>query len=357
MLHCNSVKPYILVTGGLGFIGSHVVVQLLDNDYNVLIFDNLSNSSILVVDKIKQITGKGNNLVFIQGDVRDREHMDQIFSIHSIETVMHFAALKSVNESQKYPDLYHQVNVTGTMNLLEVMGKHNCKNFIYSSSATVYGDSMSPVTEQSRTGINLTCNYAKNKYDVEKYLMENKLMEGWNITVLRYFNPLGAHPSGIIGEDPGSIPNNIFPYLLRVARWTNADPELREPTSPYKIFTIFGDDYDTRDGTCIRDYVHVQDLARAHIDVMALGKMNDKKLRIYNVGTGLGTTVQELVDMLNTILVSKGKKPIEYRVGARRPGDQATCYADVGKIYREIGFKTEFNIREMCIHGLNFVDL
>jgi len=242
------------------------------------------------------------------------------------------------------------------------MNDHFCKNFIYSSSATVYGDSISPVTETSLVGNGLSCNYAKNKYFMEKYLIENKdkKFSDWNIIILRYFNPIGAHPSGLIGEDPKNIPNNIFPYLMRVAKYINSN-ETNDNNS-YKIFTIFGRNYNTDDGTCIRDYVHVQDLAKAHVNVLKLLEGTNGEnvlglLKIYNVGTGIGTSVLELIEELNKVLVNKNKKPIPYKIGDRRSGDIDISYANVDKIYKDIEFKTEFDIATMCKDGLNFVGL
>jgi UDP-glucose 4-epimerase len=307
------------------------------------------------LDKIFKIVGinEKHYITFIRGDIRDTETLNQIFATYRIHTVMHFAALKSVNESQKYPVMYYQVNVKGTINLLNTMSKYYCKKFIYSSSATVYGNAISPVSETTAVGNGLTCNYAQNKYDMEQYLIENEMFADWNIVILRYFNPIGAHPSGKIGEDPSGIPNNIFPYLLRVAKQINHENKVN---GPYDSFTIFGNDYTTRDGTCIRDYVHVQDLARAHVDIMDHFD-SIPGLKIYNVGTGKGTTVMELIDTMNRVLVSKNKSPIPYRMGDRRSGDLDISYANVDKIYNEIGFKTELDINDMCVDGLNFVSL
>jgi UDP-glucose 4-epimerase len=372
--------PYVLVTGGLGFIGSHVVIKLYAKALNIIILDNLSNSNVIVLDKIRDIISKNitskdskseSTITFVKGDIRNSDILDNIFKKYPIAFVLHFAALKSVNESQKYPELYEQINVEGTKNLLFAMAKNGCKKIIYSSSATVYGDEVAPVNENTNVGNGLACNYARNKYDVERYLIENSNGSGkfsdWKIVILRYFNPIGAHPSGKIGEDPNDIPNNVFPYLLRVAKWTNTDHSktlFTASKSPYEIFTVFGDDYQTRDGTCIRDYVHVQDLARAHVDVLSVLNTNKFEtlesagvLKIYNVGTGKGSTVLELVNAMNQILVSSGKKPIPYCIGARREGDLDISYADVTKIAGEIGFNTECDINKMCKNGLNFVGL
>jgi UDP-glucose 4-epimerase len=349
----------VLVTGGLGFIGSHVVVLLayVQTIKTVIILDNLANSNLSVLDRIK-ILAKTNadKIKFVQGDICSNDTLNHLFGTHDIDTVMHFAALKSVSKSQKYPELYNDVNVVGTKNILNVMKKHKCRRFIYSSSATVYGNEPAPVTECTTTGTGLACNYAKNKYDMERYMIDNKdsIFKDFNITILRYFNPIGAHPSGLIGEDPNDVPNNIFPYLLRVARWINNDAFAHDIDSPYSIFTVFGDEYDTRDGTCIRDYVHVQDLARSHVEVL---KNNETCIKIYNVGTGKGTTVLELIACLNKELINKGLNPLPYKVGKRRYGDIMISYAKVDKIYEQIGFKTELDVSDMCRDGIKFIGL
>lgn len=347
---------YILVTGGLGFIGSHVVVKLLNLYYNVIIIDNLSNSHVNILDKIKELKETNTELIFYEGDIRNDDDLKKIFENHEIDHVINFAALKSVSESQKYPDLYQDVNVNGSINLLTYMKKYNVTKFIYSSSATVYGDSKSPVDENSKTGNNLACNYAKNKYDMEEYLKKNKetKLKDFDITILRYFNPIGAHESGLIGEDPNGIPNNIFPYLLRVAKYTNEINDF-DKSHPYSKLTIFGDDYDTRDGTCIRDYIHVQDLADAHIKCIKY--MNKQKLNIYNVGTGNNVTVLELVIALNETLEKNGKNKINFVIGNRRDGDLDISYSNVDLINKEINFKSKYDIYDMCEHGLRFVKL
>ena len=356
----------ILVTGGTGFIASHVIVQLLEKNNDIIIIDNLHNSSKDMIQKIISIVGshKSNQIKFIEGDICNSDLLHDIFTNNNINSVLHFAALKSVGESQKLPDLYHKVNVEATINLLKIMKHYKCHNFIYSSSATVYGDSKSPVTEESETGNNLACNYAQNKYDVENYIKTNydDQYNNFNITILRYFNPIAAHKSGIIGENPNGIPNNIFPYLLKVALYTNtdADTDTSNNNKVYEKLTIFGDDYDTRDGTCIRDYIHVVDLARAHVfvlDNIIHGNDIDSKLKIYNVGTGKNTTVKELVTTFNETLIENGKKPIKYICGKRRDGDLDVSYANVNLIEKEIGFKTEYDIKDMCKDGLNFVKL
>jgi UDP-glucose 4-epimerase len=351
----------VLVTGGLGFIGSHVVVQLLERNYNVIIVDNLSNSKIEVCEAIRIITGKKSlGMIFVKGDILDMELLENIFHNFPIDCVMHFAALKSVIESEKYPEKYHRVNVEGTKCVINVMEKFCCSCLIYSSSATVYGPAPAPTKEIAECGKNLTCEYARNKFETEQYIKEK--YPHWKIAILRYFNPIGAHPSGLLGENPNDIPNNIFPYLLRVAKNANINMLTdQEMDRLYDKFTIFGSDYSTRDGTCIRDYVHVVDLSRAHIEVMEniCSKSNCYKneILIYNVGTGKGTTVKELITEMNIALVSIGKNPIPCVEGQRRHGDIVVSIADPSLIFKEIGFKTIYGISDMCIHGLNFIGI
>jgi UDP-glucose 4-epimerase len=343
---------YILVTGGLGFIGSHIVVKLINIGYNVIVYDNLSNSDISILNKINKLTNAPEKILFMEGDIRNKSKLENLFNTYNIYIVIHLAALKSVSESEKYPELYNDVNINGSINLLKVMSEYKCNNFIYSSSATVYGNTQSPVDENSKTGNNLACNYARNKYDMEIYLNNN--CREWNVVILRYFNPIGAHPSGLIGEEPNNIPNNVFPYLLRVAKWTNSIQQ--DKNSPYSIFTVFGNDYKTQDGTCMRDYIHVQDLAQAHTIIIPLFS-NNIGIKTYNVGTGKGTSVLELIHALNNCLINNKKKPINYKIGVRRLGDLDISYANADKIYKEVGFKTVYNINDMCKDGLTFIGL
>lgn len=362
----------VLVTGGAGFIGSHVVVKLLEKGNHVIVLDNLLNSKLDVIEKIRTIS-KSEHLIFVKGDIRDKECLEKLFYTHNIDCVMHFAALKSVSESQKFPELYQSINVDGTKTLLNIMKQYKCNNFIYSSSATVYGDSKAtiyPVTENSQIGNELTCNYAKNKFEVEQYIQ--KLCEDKNnkirFVVLRYFNPIGAHSSGLIGENPLGTPNNIFPYMLKVAMKSNNIITSYNNYNNYNKLTLFGSDYDTRDGTCIRDYIHVEDLAEAHIISMNYIKSNtsdasdasdasESMLRIYNVGTGKGTTVLELINIFNEVLESNNKIKITYCNGARREGDAKECYANVDKIHEELKFKTKYDVKKMCEDGLKYAKI
>ena len=324
----------ILVTGGLGYIGSHTVVELLDNNYDVVIVDNLSNSKIETLDNLKKITGK--EIKFYEEDICNKDALRKIFKENHIDSVIHFAGFKAVGESVEKPLKYYRNNIDSTLSLLEVMEENNCYNIIFSSSATVYGKPKSlPIYEDFP--LSTTNPYGTTKLFIE-YILQDMYTSNnkWNITILRYFNPIGAHKSGLIGEDPKDIPNNLMPYVVKVATG-----ELRE-------LSIFGDDYDTVDGTGVRDYIHVVDLAKGHV----LSLKNKKEgVKIYNLGTGKGTSVLELVnafEKVNNIKVNK-------KIAPRRPGDIDACFADVNKAFNELGFKAEYNIDEMCRDAYNFV--
>ena len=323
----------ILVTGGLGYIGSHTVVELLNSDYEVVIIDNLSNSKIETLDKLKEITGK--DIIFYQDDVCNKEALRKIFSEHKIDSVIHFAGFKAVGESVSLPLKYYRNNIDSTLSLLEVMEENNCFNIIFSSSATVYGKPKSlPIYEDF--SLSTTNPYGTTKLFIEHILNDLYISNNnWNITILRYFNPIGAHKSGLIGEDPRDIPNNLMPYIVKVA------------TGELEVLSIFGDDYDTVDGTGVRDYIHVVDLAKGH--VLAL-KNTETGVKVYNLGTGHGTSVLELVtafERVNNIKVNK-------KIAPRRPGDIDACYADATKAFKELGFKAELDIDEMCKSAYNF---
>jgi len=319
----------VLVTGGLGYIGSHTVLKLLENNYRVIIYDNLSNSKLEVYDKIKN-----TNLELIIGDLLDTEKLEKIFRLNSIDFVIHFAALKSVSESNKYPLSYYNNNVNGSINLFTIMEKFGVRKIIFSSSATVYGDCECPVNEDNPTGKNISSVYGKTKFMIEEVLKD---LKNWSVVILRYFNPIGCHPSGIIGENPNNIPNNLFPYILKVA-----SGELKE-------LNIFGNDYPTVDGTCIRDYIHVEDLARAH--VYTILKLYNTGLFIYNVGTGEGYTVKQIVDTFEN---ANGIQ-IKHKFVNRRDGDLSILYSDPSKIMKELCWKPEKTISDMCKDGYNYV--
>ena len=320
----------ILVTGGAGFIGSHTVVELQNAGYEVVVVDNLSNSSKKSLERVKEITGK--DVQFYEADILDREGLNHIFETKDIEACIHFAGLKAVGESVAKPWEYYNNNITGTLTLLDVMKQHNCKNIIFSSSATVYGDPAEiPITENCPKG-QCTNPYGWTKSMLEQILMDiQKADKEWNVVILRYFNPIGAHKSGRIGENPNGIPNNLLPYVTQVA--VGKLPELG----------VFGDDYDTPDGTGVRDYIHVVDLALGH--VKALKKIEEKSgLCLYNLGTGVGYSVLDIVKNFEAANDLK----IPYKVKDRRPGDIAMCYADAKKAEEELGWKAQYGIKEMC---------
>ena len=320
----------ILVTGGAGYIGSHTCVELLNAGYDVIVVDNLYNSSKKALDRVQEITGK--TLKFYEDDILNREGMTKIFEENQIDAVIHFAGLKAVGESVAKPIEYYHNNIGGTLVLVDVMRNHGCKNIIFSSSATVYGDPAEiPITENCPKG---TCT---NPYGWTKSMLEQILTDvhtsdpEWNVVLLRYFNPIGAHKSGKIGEDPKGIPNNLLPYVVQVA------------IGKLECLGVFGDDYDTPDGTGVRDYIHVVDLAVGH--VKAVEKLADKEgVSIYNLGTGNGYSVLQVVHAFEKAC----GHPINYQIKPRRPGDIAMCYCDPAKAKRELGWEAQYGIEEMC---------
>lgn len=320
----------ILVTGGAGYIGSHTVVELQNAGYDVVVMDNLSNASEKSLDRVTQITGKP--VKFYKADILDREALNEIFNKEEIDSCIHFAGLKAVGESVAKPWEYYNNNISGTLTLVDVMRQHNVKNIIFSSSATVYGDpAIIPITEKCPKG-QCTNPYGWTKSMLEQILTDiQKADPEWNVVLLRYFNPIGAHKSGTIGENPNGIPNNLMPYITQVA------------VGKLKELGIFGDDYDTPDGTGVRDYIHVVDLAKGH--VKALKKIKDNSgLSIYNLGTGKGYSV---LDIVNNFEAATGVH-IPYVIKPRRAGDIATCYSDATKAEKELGWKAENGIKEMC---------
>ena len=320
----------ILVTGGAGYIGSHTCIELLNAGYEVVVLDNLYNSSEKALERVKQITGK--DLTFYETDILDKEALEKIFDKEQIDGVIHFAGLKAVGESVAKPLEYYHNNMTGTFNLCDVMRKHGCKNIIFSSSATVYGDpAFIPITEECPKG-KITNPYGQTKGMLEQVLTDLWVADHeWNVVLLRYFNPIGAHESGLIGEDPKGIPNNLVPYIAQVA------------VGKLECLGVFGNDYDTPDGTGVRDYIHVVDLAKGHVKAM-------KKLEpgsgvsIYNLGTGNGYSVLQVVKAFEKAC----GKEIKYAIKPRRAGDIATCYCDASKAKRELGWEAEKGIEEMC---------
>ena len=320
----------VLVTGGAGYIGSHTCVELLNAGYEVVVVVNLYNSSERALGRVEQITGK--KVVFYQTDLLDREGVKRIFDQEKIESVIHFAGLKAVGESVHKPLEYYHNNLTGTLILCDEMRNHSVKNIVFSSSATVYGDPAEiPITESCPKG-EITNPYGRTKGMLEQILTDLHTADPeWNVILLRYFNPIGAHESGLIGEDPKGIPNNLVPYIAQVA------------VGKLACLGVFGDDYDTPDGTGVRDYIHVVDLAVGH--VKAIKKLEDKEgVSIYNLGTGKGYSVLDVVKAYEKAC----GKPIKYEIKPRRPGDIAQCYADPTKAEKELGWVAERGIEEMC---------
>ena len=326
----------ILVTGGTGYIGSHTVVELLNQNKEVIIIDNLCNSSKDVLEKIEKITGK--KCKFYEADIRDEKALEKIFNENKIESVIHFAGLKGVGESVEIPLEYYDNNVYGTIKLLEAMKKFGCKKIVFSSSATVYGDPGTPKYVEEMGRGKASSPYGATKAVIEE-LLENLYVSDkeWTISILRYFNPIGAHESGLIGENPNGIPNNLMPYIQKVAAG-----ELKE-------LSVFGNDYDTKDGTGVRDYIHVVDLAIGH--VKALEKLTKPGVYIHNLGTGCGYSVLDIVNTFERVNNVK----VNYKIAPRRPGDLAMYYADPTKAKKELGWEAKRGIEEMCRDSWNFV--
>lgn len=319
----------ILVTGGAGYIGSHTIIELLASGHSVVVVDNLSNSSAESLRRVEQITGQA--VPFHEFDLRDRARLAALFASEKIDAVIHFAGLKAVGESVAKALWYYQNNLESTLTLLDVMRQHEVKKLVFSSSATVYGDPAKlPITEDMP--LSATNPYGQTKLMIEQILRDTAATnEGWQFTSLRYFNPVGAHPSGLIGEDPSGIPNNLLPFVSQVA------------VGKREQLSVFGDDYDTVDGTGVRDYIHVVDLAKAHVAALEhLGAPNEYKY--YNVGTGQGTSVLELVHAFE----QAAEREIPYQVVARRPGDIAACYADPSLAREELGWQAELSIQDAC---------
>lgn len=325
----------VLVTGGLGYIGSHTVIELIEEGFEPIVIDNLSNSKLEVKDKIEKITGKKLK-VYIE-DVCNEESLDKIMTENNITDVIHFAGYKAVGESVAKPIMYYENNLLSTISLLKQMEKHHVKNIIFSSSATVYGQPEKlPITENSKVG-GTTNPYGTTKLMIEKILSDvYKSDNEMNITILRYFNPVGGHVSGLLGESPNGIPNNLMPYIVRVA------------VGKLECLSVFGNDYDTKDGTGVRDYIHVVDLAKGHI--AAIKHMNG--LRYYNLGTGTGYSVLELVNAFEKVNNLK----VNYKIVERRPGDIASCYADPSKALKELNWKAEKTLEDMMKDSYRFIE-
>lgn len=332
----------ILVTGGAGYIGSHTLIELLLEGHSVAVVDNLSNSHWVALQRVETITNK--SVPFYKVDIRDRKKLEMVFDLQSFDCCIHFAGLKAVGESVVQPWEYYENNIGGTMVLLDVMRKHGCKNIIFSSSATVYGEpSFIPITEECPKG-HCTNPYGKTKSILEEILIDMHTADvelcdphPWNVVILRYFNPIGAHESGMIGENPNGIPNNLIPYITQVA------------VGRMQELNIFGNDYDTIDGTGVRDYIHVVDLAKGHVKALQAIEKNCG-VSIYNLGTGKGYSVFEIVRAFENV---SGVK-IPYVIKGRRAGDVAVCYSDPSKAERELGWKAEHDIYDMCRDSWNW---
>lgn len=318
----------ILVTGGAGYIGSHTCVELLNNDYEVVVVDNLYNSCEEALNRVEKITGK--TLTFYEGDLLDQDLLEEIFDNERPEAVIHFAGYKAVGESVEKPIEYYHNNITGTLLLCDVMRRYDCKKIVFSSSATVYGDpAFVPITEDCPKGV-ITNPYGQTKSMIEQILTDIQVSDPeWNVTLLRYFNPIGAHSPGLIGEDPKGIPNNLVPYIARVA------------VGKLEKLGVFGNDYDTPDGTGVRDYIHVVDLAAGHVQALRHMKQG---VSIYNLGTGQGYSV---LDVVKAYSKACGKE-IPYEIKPRRAGDIAACYSDPTKAKEELGWEAKYGIEEMC---------
>ncbi len=328
----------VLLPGGAGFIGSHTAVELLEQGKEIIILDNFSNSNAKVLESIKKITGK--DFKFYEMDYKNREQLEKVFEENQIEAVINFAGYKAVGESVQKPIEYYHNNISGALVLLDTMRKYGCKKFIFSSSATVYGEPETiPLTEECRTG-GTTNPYGTTKLFIEQILKDIYQSDNtWDICILRYFNPVGAHESGLIGEEPQGIPNNLMPYIVRVA-----NGQLKE-------LSVFGNDYDTPDGTGVRDYIHVVDLAKGHLKALNKLDKEGQGLYIYNLGTGTGYSV---LDMVKAFEKATGK-PVPYQIAPRRAGDIATCYADPQKAKSELGWEATKTLEDMCRDAWHYI--
>lgn len=329
----------ILLPGGAGYIGSHTAIELLNEGKEIVIIDDFSNSNPQVLEAIKKITGK--DFKFYEMDYKNKEKLEKVFEENNIEAVINFAGFKAVGESVQKPIEYYTNNISGALVLLDTMRKYNCKKFIFSSSATVYGEpERIPLTEDCKTG-GTTNPYGTTKLFIEQILKDIYASDNeWDICILRYFNPVGAHESGLIGEEPQGIPNNLMPYIVRVA------------SGKLKELSVFGDDYDTPDGTGVRDYIHVVDLAIGHLKALNKIEKEGKGLYIYNLGTGTGYSV---LDMVKAFEKTTGKK-VAYKIAPRRAGDIATCYADPQKAKEELGWEATKTLEDMCQDSWNYIE-
>ena len=327
----------ILLTGGTGYIGSHTAVELISRGHEVEILDNLVNSKITALDNIEKISNVKPKFYFV--DLLDKENLDKTFKKNHFDLVIHFAGLKSVAESIEQPLRYYENNIGGTINLLEVMKKYNCKRLVFSSSATVYGNQDGvKLTEDSQTGIGITNPYGETKFMIEQILQDLAVADpDFKITILRYFNPVGSHESGLLGEDPNDIPNNLMPYIMKVS------------TGELAKLSVYGDDYNTPDGTAMRDFIHVVDLARGHVAAIDHQKHG---VQVYNLGTGKATSVMEMVKAFE----KAAGKPLPYKIAGRRPGDLAVVFAGAEKAEKELGWKAELTIEDAMRDTINYLN-
>ena len=327
----------ILLTGGTGYIGSHTAVELISRGHEVEILDNLVNSKITALDNIEKISNVKPKFYFV--DLLDKENLDKTFKKNHFDLVIHFAGLKSVSESIEQPLRYYENNIGGTINLLEVMKKYNCKRLVFSSSATVYGNQDGvKLTEDSQTGIGITNPYGETKFMIEQILQDLAVADpDFKITILRYFNPVGSHESGLLGEDPNDIPNNLMPYIMKVS------------TGELAKLSVYGDDYNTPDGTAMRDFIHVVDLARGHVAAIDHQKNG---VQIYNLGTGKATSVMEMVKAFE----KAAGKPLPYKIAGRRSGDLAVVFAGAEKAEKELGWKAELTIEDAMRDTINYLN-
>ena len=327
----------ILLTGGTGYIGSHTAVELISRGHEVEILDNLINSKITALDNIEKISNVKPKFYYV--DLLDKENLDKTFKKNHFDLVIHFAGLKSVAESIEQPLRYYENNIGGTINLLEVMKKYNCKRLVFSSSATVYGNQDGvKLTEDSQTGIGITNPYGETKFMIEQILQDLAVADpDFKITILRYFNPVGSHESGLLGEDPNDIPNNLMPYIMKVS------------TGELAKLSVYGDDYDTPDGTAMRDFIHVVDLARGHVAAIDHQKNG---VQVYNLGTGKATSVMEMVKAFERA----AGKPLPYKIAGRRPGDLAVVFAGAEKAEKELGWKAELTIEDAMRDTINYLN-
>ncbi len=327
----------ILLTGGTGYIGSHTAVELISRGHEVEILDNLVNSKITALDNIEKISNVKPKFYFV--DLLDKENLDKTFKKNHFDLVIHFAGLKSVSESIEQPLRYYENNIGGTINLLEVMKKYNCKRLVFSSSATVYGNQDGvKLTEDSQTGIGITNPYGETKFMIEQILQDLAVADpDFKITILRYFNPVGSHESGLLGEDPNDIPNNLMPYIMKVS------------TGELAKLSVYGDDYNTPDGTAMRDFIHVVDLARGHVAAIDHQKNG---VQIYNLGTGKATSVMEMVKAFE----KAAGKPLPFKIAGRRPGDLAVVFAGAEKAEKELGWKAELTIEDAMRDTINYLN-